>query len=128
MRIDTWRGLPVVSGEVVRDGVTSDLPRVVLDTGSARTIIRSEDLNIVGPPAADAEGVHRVRGVGGYEFVLTDVADELRVGDMSATRFEVQIGTMEYGFEINAILGFDFLTQVGAMIDLSRLELRKAAD
>ena len=34
---------------------------------------------------------------------------------------------MDYGFEIDGIIGMDFLTQVGAVIDLARLEVRLAA-
>lgn len=33
---------------------------------------------------------------------------------------------MNYGFDMDGIIGVDFLTKVGAMIDLDRMELRLA--
>lgn len=32
---------------------------------------------------------------------------------------------MDYGFDINGIVGVDFLKSVGAVIDLNKMELRK---
>jgi hypothetical protein len=34
---------------------------------------------------------------------------------------------MDYGFAIDGIIGTDFLLQVGAVIDLSRLEIHRAS-
>jgi hypothetical protein len=45
------------------------------------------------------------------------------VGDRALNGFEVEIGGMDYGFEINGILGMDFLTQAGAVLDLSDLTI-----
>ncbi len=39
----------------------------------------------------------------------------------------VEIGGMEYGFAINGILGMDYLTRVGAIINLSTLALEFAS-
>lgn len=70
--------------------------------------------------------VHRIRGVGGAEFVFTKQMDNIQVGDLNVDHFEVEIGAMDYGYEINGIVGVDFLRQVGAVIDLANLEIRKA--
>ena len=70
--------------------------------------------------------VYRIRGVGGSEFVFTKRVDEVNVGDMKATGFEIEIGAMNYGFDMDGIIGVDFLTKVGALIDLKRRELRSA--
>ena len=35
----------------------------------------------------------------------------------------LEIGGMDYGFEINGLLGMDLLTRVGAIINLDRLQL-----
>ena len=37
--------------------------------------------------------------------------------------FEIEIGAMDYGFVIDGIVGINFLHQVGACIDLARLEI-----
>lgn len=57
-------------------------------------------------------------GVGGIETVFARRVERLRVDEHGLADFEVQIGSMDYGFEINGILGMDFLTQAGAVIDL----------
>jgi len=43
------------------------------------------------------------------------------------TNFAIEVGAMDYGFAIDGIIGTDFLLQVGAVIDLSRLEIRRAS-
>lgn len=70
--------------------------------------------------------VHRIRGVGGSEFVFIKRVDVLSVGDLKVEKFEIEIGAMNYGFDMDGIIGVDFLTKVGAMIDLDRMELRLA--
>jgi hypothetical protein len=40
------------------------------------------------------------------------------LGDYVFENFEIEIGGMDYGFEINGILGMDFLLLAGAMINL----------
>jgi hypothetical protein len=45
------------------------------------------------------------------------------LGELEVRDFEVEVGAMDYGFAIDGIVGMDWLTQVGAVIDLSRLEV-----
>ena len=42
----------------------------------------------------------------------------MQVGDRKLSDFRIEVGGMDYGFEINGILGMDFLTQAGAIINL----------
>jgi hypothetical protein len=37
--------------------------------------------------------------------------------------FEIEVGGMDYGFEINGILGMDFLLRAGAILNLRELSL-----
>ena len=53
--------------------------------------------------------------------------DELQVGPQKLAPFVVQISGMDYGFEIEGILGMDFLRRSGAVIDLRRLQIEFAA-
>lgn len=39
------------------------------------------------------------------------------------TDFTIEVGVMDYGFDINGILGMDFLIETGAIIDLARMEI-----
>ena len=47
------------------------------------------------------------------------------MGDLEVKDFEVKIGIMDYGFEIEGIVGMDFLTRGGFIIDLAQLEVKK---
>ncbi|MCW5851142.1 MAG: hypothetical protein KIT87_13790 [Anaerolineae bacterium] len=80
----------------------------------------------IGVVYAENDIVHRIRGVGGTEFVFLKQVDKLGVGDLETTDFEIEVGAMDYGFEIDGIVGMDFLMQVGAVIDLSRLEIYRS--
>ena len=76
----------------------------------------------------EADGpVQRIRGVGGAEFVFIKRIDRLAVGELQVSYFEIEVGAMDYGFAIDGIIGTDFLLQVGAVIDLSRLEIHHAS-
>ena len=49
--------------------------------------------------------------------------DLLKVDKTEVKDFEVEFGGMDYGFQINGILGMDFLIQAKAIIDLDKLTL-----
>lgn len=36
----------------------------------------------------------------------------------------IEVGVMDYGFEIDGIIGMDFFIQVGAIIDIMNFEIR----
>ena len=62
--------------------------------------------------------LRRLRGVGGHEHVFVRRVGRLASGDHGLHDFDVEIGEMDYGFEIGGILGMDFLREAGAIIDL----------
>ena len=70
--------------------------------------------------------VHRIRGVGGAEFIFTKQIDRLAAGNLQVNDFQIEVGAMDYGFDIDGIIGMDFLIQVGAIVDLTRLEMYTA--
>jgi len=65
----------------------------------------------------------KVYGVGGAESVFARCMDRLQVGGQAVEGFEINIGAMDYGLEINGILGMDFLLASGAVINLHTLEM-----
>ena len=67
-----------------------------------------------------------IRGVGGSEVVFSRVVDCLQIDSHKLTGFEIEVGGMDYGFEIDGILGMDALTQMGVVIDLSKMQIRFA--
>ncbi len=45
------------------------------------------------------------------------------MGDITVHDFEIDVGAMDYGFDIEGIIGMDFLIEVGAVIDLGSGEI-----
>ncbi|MBV6400281.1 MAG: hypothetical protein CNIPEHKO_00564 [Anaerolineales bacterium] len=126
MKIRIKNGLPYVSATLIHRRQRVTLKDVLLDTGSAGTIFSTDKVAAVGLTYEPEDFVHRIRGVGGSEFVFTKRVDELKVGGLKVSAFELEIGAMNYGFDMDGIIGLDFLTKVGALIDLNKMELRAA--
>jgi hypothetical protein len=70
--------------------------------------------------------IRRVVGIGGAEFVIETRVDSIQSDQLRASDFTIEIGAVSYGYDFDGILGFDFLQQAQAIIDLSTLELRPA--
>lgn len=62
-----------------------------------------------------------LRGVGGREYVFVRKMDRVALGEHGVDAFDVEVGDMDYGFDIGAIIGMDFLRATGAVIDLQAL-------
>lgn len=119
-------GLPFVSVVIEYRKRRVGIENVLMDTGSAGCIFPTDLLHAVGLTYEPEDIVHRIRGVGGSEFVFAKRVDRMEVGDLVVTDFEIEVGAMNYGFPIDGIIGTDFLTSVGCIIDLERFEIRKA--
>ena len=115
-------GLPQVSMSLLYRGRRLDLDNVLLDTGSASTILSADKLLDIDLRSEPTDILNRIRGVGGTEFVFSKTIDRLSLGDLSVVDFEIEVGAMDYGFhfELEGIVGMDFLGTVGAVIDLRR--------
>ncbi|RYD03277.1 hypothetical protein N752_20815 [Desulforamulus aquiferis] len=48
---------------------------------------------------------------------------QLQLGTRSISNFKIQIGDMDYGFEIDGIIGLDYLLKAKVIIDLETLTL-----
>jgi len=127
MRIQVRDGLPSVTVTLLYRGQQLDLANVLLDTGSAGTLFAADQVLAVGLQYEADDLVQRIRGVGGAEFVFIKRIDRLSVGELQVSDFDIEVGAMDYGFAIDGIIGTDFLLQVGAVIDLSRLEIHRAS-
>ena len=69
------------------------------------------------------EVASRVYEEGGVEAVFTRRIDYLQIDQQRLPQFEIEIGGMDYGFEINGILGMDVLLAAEAIINLHDLRL-----
>lgn len=124
MTIRVQDGLPYVTITLRYRGQQLELSDVLLDTGSAGTIFSADQVLSIGLQYEADDPVHRIRGVGGSEFVFAKRVDRLSLGDLQVNNFVIEVGAMGYGIDMAGIVGMDFLTQVGAVIDLSQLEVR----
>ena len=126
MKIFLIEGLPFVSAVVGFQGRSLTLNNVLLDTGSAGSIFSADRLSEIDLSYAPEDELLRIRGVGGVEFVFTKLVDHLAIGELRVDDFKIEVGAMDYGFLIDAIIGVDFLIEVGAVIDLGRMEVAVA--
>lgn len=123
MKIRIQDGLPYIAATIIHKGQTLTLENVLLDTGSAGTIFSADQVMAIGLEYGADDVVHRIRGVGGAEFVFAKRTESLAVDDLRLTNFEIEVGAMDYGFAIDGIIGMDFLSQVKAVIDLNLFEI-----
>lgn len=125
MKIRVRDKLPFVTVTIRQADKVLTLDNVLLDTGSAGCIFASDRLEEAGIYPQSTARVRRIRGVGGQESVVDTAVDEIRVGELALPNFTIEAGAMDYGFDITGILGFDFLQQTGAVIDLAAMEIKK---
>ncbi|AIQ66380.1 retropepsin-like aspartic protease [Paenibacillus graminis] len=124
MNITEIYGLPFVSMIVVFRGRELKLGKVLLDTGSASTLLNADIVQEIGMVPEGNDIVDIIRGVGGVEYVYTKYLDAIIVDQAILNDFQVEIGNMDYGMEIDGILGFNFLKQAGAVIDTGEMQLK----
>lgn len=124
MRLSLRDNLPFTSVTVGHRGKQITLSEVLIDTGSARTILSADVVATVEIIPAPDDILYTIRGVGGSEVVFSRQVDYLQVGVRRLDSFEIEVGGMDYGFEIHGILGMDFLHQAGAILDLGAMNMQ----
>lgn len=118
-------GLPYVTIKISHAGKSLELENALLDTGSATTLIsieRTNEINFRGNPE---DYFREIFGVGGSESVICSRIDKLEIGKIVAEQVPIDLGGMDYGIPLDAIIGTDFLHSVGAVINLSDLILHQ---
>ncbi len=126
MKFRLEKGLPFVVAMLTFRGQRLTLGNVLLDTGSSGTVFSTDRVLEIGLKFERNDMLHRVRGVGGTEYVFTKQIEQLTVGELVMESFEIEIGALDYGFVMDGIIGTDFLSQTGAVIDFVQLEVRRA--
>ncbi len=127
MQFSLRGNLPFITITLGYQQQTAVIDNVLVDTGSASTILATEAVARVQIVPMPNDELHIIRGVGGREAVFSRVVDSIQVGQYKSSKFEIEVGGMDYGFQINGILGMDFLTQSGALIDLQSMRLTFAS-
>jgi len=124
MEIELRGGLPFVKAQLTFQGRLIEIDSVLIDTGSAGSVFQADRLLDAAVEYEPTDVIREIRGVGGTEFVFTKRVDELRLGEFCVEDFQVEVGAMDYGFDIEGIVGMNFLLEVGAIIDLDSLVIR----
>ena len=123
MKLTLRDNLPFVSVKVTYQSQEIEISNVLLDTGSATTLLAADSLAHLGIVPEPDDILYTIRGVGGTEVVFSREVDAVQVDQKRLARFQLEIGGMDYGFEINGILGMDFLVLAGAIVNLNELRL-----
>ena len=123
MQLTLRDDLLLVPVTVAYRGRQVQIPDLVVDTGSAATMISTDVVAQIGIVPEPQDILHVVRGVGGTEVVFSRRVDRLQIGTRAVERFEIEVGGIDVAFDINGILGLDFLLQTGAVLDLGSLQL-----
>ncbi|KPA16184.1 hypothetical protein MHK_003605 [Candidatus Magnetomorum sp. HK-1] len=123
MKLEILYNLPFISIEVSYKGASINISNILIDTGSASTILAADSVKEIGIQPDDNDIPYSIRGVGGSEIVYRRCIDYIKADALSIENFDVEIGGMDYGFDINGIVGMDFLVQSNAIIDLHQMLL-----
>jgi hypothetical protein len=126
VKLKIREGLPFVDAVIAYEEKDLTVTNVLIDTGSAGSVFSADLLEQIDLVYEPEDRLQRVQGVGGAEFVFSKRVTSLSVEAMRVTNFEIEIGSLDYGFGINGILGMNWLIEVKGVIDLSRLELHLA--
>ncbi|MBI3762536.1 MAG: retropepsin-like domain-containing protein [Chloroflexi bacterium] len=126
MRLNLQDDLPFVTVTITFRGVTLEIDGVLVDTGSASSVFQADRLAPLGVAPEPEDTLHAIGGIGGSEVVFTRNVERLQVETRGLENFEIEVGGMDYGFAIYGILGMDFLTRTGAVINLRDLTLEFA--
>ena len=123
MLLSLKNNLPFTTAIVAYQGQEVKVENVLVDTGSASTILAVDAVRSIKIYPLPEDTLHTIHGVGGSETVFSRVVDYVQLGEQRLANLEIEIGGMDYGFEINGILGMDFLTKVGAIINLRNMHI-----
>lgn len=110
-------GLPFVEIELFNKDKNIKLSKVLIDTGSASTIISTESAISLGLSPQPDDELNLVRGVGGVESVYEKHVEKIMLDTAILSNLKIDIGAMQYGFEIDAIIGMDVLEEAKVIIN-----------
>jgi hypothetical protein len=123
MQLTLRDNLPFTQVTIAYRDAVIDIPNVLVDTGSATTIVAADIVLAIDIVPSPQDMLYTIRGVGGAEVVFTRHVDYFQVGVRRIPNFEIEVGGMDYGFEMHGILGMDFLLYTGALINLREMRI-----
>jgi predicted aspartyl protease len=115
--------LPFVVATIRFNQQERTLQNVLVDTGSAATVFKTDILLEMGYEFDRTSRIRNLVGIGGEEAVVETTIEEVQVGSLRVAPMKIQIGALEYGFEMDGLLGLDFLLKTRAIVNLDSLTL-----
>ncbi|WP_039657423.1 aspartyl protease family protein [Clostridium tyrobutyricum] len=94
------------------------LENVLIDTGSATTLINADYILLDGN-----EKIKNAQGIGGYERILVKNFEMLKLNDIVIKDVSLSIGDMDYGIDIDLLIGLDILKILNANINIKNMTL-----
>lgn len=116
-------GLLLTDMQIEFNKQSLQLKRVLVETGSGSTVISTDLAESIGIVPEINDTIYRINGIGGSEFVYSKTVDAVIIGEMKTNSFELEIGAMNYGFDLEGIIGLDLLQQFNAVINIDELIL-----
>jgi hypothetical protein len=123
MQLTLKDNLPFTTVRIAYQGIAIDISDVLIDTGSASTILSADMVASIQIVPSPQDTLHMIRGIGGIEAVFTRCIDYFQLGEYNLPNFEIEVGGMDYGFKINGILGMDFLKRARVIINLNDMRI-----
>lgn len=100
MQLSLDYDIPFVNVVLTYKEISIEVPNVLVDTGSARSIFAADRMSLLGIYFEPEDVIETMRGVGGIETVFERLIDSIQVGTFQLYSFPIQIGGMDYGFDI----------------------------
>ncbi len=119
-------GLIYIDAILAHGNNSVTIKNALVDTGSSSTVISRDIAHNLGLKPEPIDIINSVQGIGGSETVIEKKIDVIEIDNVAATNFNIQIGAMQYGFEIDAIVGTDILKQAKAIVNLGEMILTAA--
>ncbi|RLC12961.1 MAG: hypothetical protein DRI57_17165 [Deltaproteobacteria bacterium] len=123
MKICVHDGLPFTKVLLKHRGRSVEVDRILIDSGSAGTVFDVDELAKIDLLPELNDVICTVFGIGGTEFVVEKNIDQISLMSLELKNFPIEIGSVDYGFEMKGILGFNFLVRTKAVIDLGQLRI-----
>lgn len=123
LALSEYDGLPFVSCEFDYQGKKVKVERALIDTGSRSTLLATDIAEQIGVKFELTDDLYRIRGVGGIEWVFMRQIERIVIGNHAAVNANVDIGALDYGIEMSAIIGTEVLKAIGAVIRMRPLLL-----
>jgi hypothetical protein len=118
-------GLPFVEVTISANNKSVVLNDVLIDTGSAGSIFAADAMLDLGLLPNGDDDLYVIRGVGGTEYVFSKTVEKVTLGSVSLDNFKIEVGAMDYGFNMDGILGVDYLLKAKLIVDFYSLSIEK---